>query len=188
MFSFFTASLGALSMSFGLFLSPIIIGICKRKSTRLTAVIGGLVLSLGCLFSSFANQFHQLYFSHAVMTGKKWLSRTACCALLSISRLKNGKFLYLCLLTISIAPLLRPAAVLCIWRRISKCLRLNDDALTPRPRSGTNARHLNSNGGPIFQKEAGNRRNVSGRCLWPRYFHYVHFSLQSYQVRQSNHL
>ena len=81
---FFTASLGALSMSLGLFLSPIIVGICKRKSTRLTAVIGGLVLSLGCLFSSFANQFHQLYFSHAVMTGKKWLSRTACCARLAI--------------------------------------------------------------------------------------------------------
>ena len=100
MFSFFTASLGALSMSFGLFLSPIIIGICKRKSTRLTAVIGGLVLSLGCLFSSFANQFHQLYFSHAVMTGKKWLSRTACCARSPYSRLKNCKFLMSTLYTI----------------------------------------------------------------------------------------
>ena len=83
---FFTASLGALSMSFGLFMSPFIIGICKRKSTRLTAVIGGLVLSLGCLFSSFANQFHQLYFSHAVMTGKKLLSRTACCAFALFTR------------------------------------------------------------------------------------------------------
>lgn len=51
-------------------ISPLTVGICKRKSTRITAVIGGLVVALGCLFSSFANQFHQLFFSHAVMTGK----------------------------------------------------------------------------------------------------------------------
>ena len=97
---------------------------------------------------------------------------------------------FLCLRTyvLSIAPFTPRCSNTVQWRGISKCLRLNDDALTPRPRSGTNARHLNSNGGPIFQKEAGNRRNVSGCCLWPRYFHYVHFSLQSYQVRQSNHL
>jgi hypothetical protein len=56
-------------MGTGLFFSPIIVGVCKRKSTRLTAVIGGLVVSLGCLFSSFAGQFHQLFFSHVLMTG-----------------------------------------------------------------------------------------------------------------------
>ena len=65
------AALGALCLSNGLLLSPLTIGVCKRKSTRLTAVLGGLVLALGCLFSSFANQFHQLFLSHALMTGKK---------------------------------------------------------------------------------------------------------------------
>jgi len=62
-------SLGSLCMAIGLIMSPLTVGVCKRKSTRLTGVIGGLVLALGCLFSSFANQFHQLFFSHAIMTG-----------------------------------------------------------------------------------------------------------------------
>lgn len=35
--------LGALSTAVALFISPLTIGVCKRKSTRLTAVIGGLV-------------------------------------------------------------------------------------------------------------------------------------------------
>lgn len=91
---------GALSVAVALFISPITIGVCKRKSTRLTAVIGGkylytfeldhhlcthkifilnffylylsnntnactgLVTALGCLFTSFASQFHQLFFSY----------------------------------------------------------------------------------------------------------------------------
>ena len=61
--------LGSLCMSVSLFLSPITIGICRKKSTRLTAVIGGLVIALGCLFTSFANQFHQMYFSLGIMLG-----------------------------------------------------------------------------------------------------------------------
>lgn len=68
-FSFFLISnfsgwLGALSTAVALFISPITIAVCKRKSTRLTAVIGGLVTALGCLFTSFASQFHQLFFSY----------------------------------------------------------------------------------------------------------------------------
>ena len=50
-------------------LCPIIVGICRRKSTRLTAVTGGLVTALGCLFTSFATQFHQLYLSYGIMIG-----------------------------------------------------------------------------------------------------------------------
>ena len=61
--------LGSLCMSVSLLLSPITIGICRKKSTRLTAVIGGLVIALGCLFTSFANQFHQMYFSLGIMLG-----------------------------------------------------------------------------------------------------------------------
>jgi hypothetical protein len=39
----FAGWLGALSTAVALFISPLTIGVCKRKSTRLTAVIGGLV-------------------------------------------------------------------------------------------------------------------------------------------------
>lgn len=47
-----------------MFTAPIIIALCRRKSTRLTAVIGGLVLALGILFASFATLFHQVAFSY----------------------------------------------------------------------------------------------------------------------------
>ena len=61
--------MGALSISASLFLSPLTVAICKRKSTRITAVVGGLVLSLGCLFTSFASQFHQIIFSYGIVMG-----------------------------------------------------------------------------------------------------------------------
>ena len=39
-----------------------IISTCgRRKSTRLVAVAGGLVTALGCLFTSFASQWHQVF-------------------------------------------------------------------------------------------------------------------------------
>lgn len=44
--------------------TPVIVALCRRKSTRLTAVIGGLVLALGILFTSFATQLHQVAFSY----------------------------------------------------------------------------------------------------------------------------
>ena len=53
-----------------LLLSPITISFCRRKSTRLTAVVGGLVTALGCLFTSFSTQFHQLFFSYGTIVGK----------------------------------------------------------------------------------------------------------------------
>ncbi|XP_059083394.1 monocarboxylate transporter 10-like isoform X2 [Tigriopus californicus] len=61
--------LGALSLSTSLFISPMTIAICRRKSTRLTAVLGGLITALACLFTSFASQFHQLFFSYGLMMG-----------------------------------------------------------------------------------------------------------------------
>ena len=39
----------------------------KKKSIRLTAVVGGLVISLGCLFTSFATEFHQVYISYGLI-------------------------------------------------------------------------------------------------------------------------
>lgn len=64
-----TVFIGALSTAVTLFLSPIIVAICRRKSTRLTAVLGGLVTALGCLFTSFATQFHQLFVSYGLFVG-----------------------------------------------------------------------------------------------------------------------
>ena len=65
----FPGSVGALSVCVSLLMSPLTVAICKRKSTRITAVVGGLVLSLGCLFTSFANQFHQTIFSFGIIAG-----------------------------------------------------------------------------------------------------------------------
>ncbi|KAF0312461.1 hypothetical protein FJT64_016785 [Amphibalanus amphitrite] len=62
---------GAFSMALSLAVSPLTIAICRRKSTRLTAVLGGLVAALGCLFTSFASQFHQLFFSYCTVIGQK---------------------------------------------------------------------------------------------------------------------
>ena len=82
--------LGALCTSVTLLLSPVITAVCRcatiltdtclnlsiltchnchniiltcgrRKSTRLVAVAGGLVTALGCLFTSFASQWHQVF-------------------------------------------------------------------------------------------------------------------------------
>lgn len=59
--------LTAMSFAVGLAFSPVTISLCKRKSSRLVAVIGGLVAALGCLFTSFALQLHQVVFSFGVL-------------------------------------------------------------------------------------------------------------------------
>lgn len=64
-----TGWLGALSTAVALLVSPVTIAFCRRKSTRVTAVMGGLVTALGCLFTSFATQFHQLFFSYGTVIG-----------------------------------------------------------------------------------------------------------------------
>ncbi|KAG7155263.1 Monocarboxylate transporter 12-like 10 [Homarus americanus] len=61
--------LGGLSTSVALLVSPLTIAVCRRNSTRLTAVLGGLITALGCLFTSFASQFHQLFFSYGTVIG-----------------------------------------------------------------------------------------------------------------------
>ncbi|XP_030752675.1 monocarboxylate transporter 12-like isoform X2 [Sitophilus oryzae] len=64
-----TGWLTALSTGVSLIISPITISFCKKKSTRVSAVMGGLITALGCLFTSFATQFHQLYFSYGFVLG-----------------------------------------------------------------------------------------------------------------------
>lgn len=61
---------GAMSTGIALIISPVTISFCRKKSTRITAVFGGLLTALGCLFTSFATQFHQLYFSYGTVVGK----------------------------------------------------------------------------------------------------------------------
>ena len=58
-----------MSPAVSLLFSPISISLCKRKSTRLTGVAGGLITALSFLFTSFATQFHQLFLSYGVLTG-----------------------------------------------------------------------------------------------------------------------
>ena len=67
-----TGWLGASSTSVTLLVSPIIIAFCRRKSTRLTSVSGGLVTALGCLFTSFATRFHQIFFSYGIIIGSSF--------------------------------------------------------------------------------------------------------------------
>ncbi|CRL00633.1 CLUMA_CG013893, isoform A [Clunio marinus] len=52
-----------------LFSASIVIALCRRKSTRLVAVIGGLVLALGVLFASFATLLHQVALSYCIVVG-----------------------------------------------------------------------------------------------------------------------
>jgi len=51
---------GALSAAVSRGSAPLVVGACRRGNTRVTAVIGGLVLALASLFTSFALQTHQV--------------------------------------------------------------------------------------------------------------------------------
>ncbi|XP_049855486.1 monocarboxylate transporter 12-like, partial [Schistocerca gregaria] len=64
-----SAWLGALSTSSWLLAAPLAVSLCRRKWTRLTAMLAGLVMALACLFASFATQLHQLLLSYGVLLG-----------------------------------------------------------------------------------------------------------------------
>ncbi|CAH1800176.1 unnamed protein product [Owenia fusiformis] len=61
------AWLASLSYSFHFLIQPLVIAICQRKSTRLYAVIGGLILSLGFLFLGFSTKLHEIFISSTVI-------------------------------------------------------------------------------------------------------------------------
>ncbi|XP_046409641.1 monocarboxylate transporter 11-like [Neodiprion virginianus] len=63
------AWVGALSAAVSRGSAPLVVGACRRGSTRLTAVIGGLVLALASLFTSFAVQMHQVLLSYGLVLG-----------------------------------------------------------------------------------------------------------------------
>ncbi|XP_074040042.1 monocarboxylate transporter 2 isoform X2 [Leptinotarsa decemlineata] len=63
------AWMGALCLGISFATSPLIVAICRRKSARLAAVIGGLIISLACLFTSFAVQYHQALLSYGIFLG-----------------------------------------------------------------------------------------------------------------------
>ncbi|XP_066974856.1 monocarboxylate transporter 8-like isoform X2 [Macrobrachium rosenbergii] len=60
---------GSTSMAISRLAAPIVVAVCRRKSTRLTAVIGGLVMALAVLFASFALQIHQVFLSYGLVLG-----------------------------------------------------------------------------------------------------------------------
>ncbi|XP_029176293.1 monocarboxylate transporter 4-like isoform X2 [Nylanderia fulva] len=60
---------GALSAAVSRGSAPLIVGACRRGNTRLTAVIGGLVLALASLFTSFALHMHQVLLSYGLVLG-----------------------------------------------------------------------------------------------------------------------
>lgn len=55
-----SAWVGALSTAISRGSAPLVVGACRRGSTRLTAVIGGFVLALASFFTSFAAELHQV--------------------------------------------------------------------------------------------------------------------------------
>ncbi|XP_046406251.1 monocarboxylate transporter 12-like [Ischnura elegans] len=63
------AWIGVLCFAVSLVSAPLVVALCRRKSTRLAAVFGGLVMSLACLFTSFAHQVHQIFLSYGVVLG-----------------------------------------------------------------------------------------------------------------------
>ncbi len=83
-----------------LLLCSLVVAVCRRKSTRLLAIVGGLVSALGCLFLSFSVELHQLFISYMVMlslgtgmtfstagiiTGRYFQKRRECAEMLILS-------------------------------------------------------------------------------------------------------
>ena len=56
-----TVWIGSTNLGVSHLMSPLLVALCRRKSTRLTAVVGGLVMALALLFASFARNYHQIF-------------------------------------------------------------------------------------------------------------------------------
>ncbi|XP_076654148.1 monocarboxylate transporter 13 [Halictus rubicundus] len=60
---------GALSAAVSRGSAPLVVCACRRGNTRFTAVIGGLVLALASLVTSFAVELHQVILSYGLVLG-----------------------------------------------------------------------------------------------------------------------
>jgi len=60
--------LGALSWSISMLAIPFVVSLCRKRSIRLLSIVGGLVMPLGILFTSFATEFGQVVFSYGAYT------------------------------------------------------------------------------------------------------------------------
>ncbi len=69
LYCYISVWLGSGSFGTCLLLWPAVVAICRRKSPRLLAVVGGLVAALGILFLSFSTQTHQLFISYVCVVG-----------------------------------------------------------------------------------------------------------------------
>ena len=91
---------GSSGYGVALLLCPLVVAICRRKSTRLLAVIGGLVSALGCLFMSFSVELHQIFVSYtmvmslgtgitcataSIIIGRYFQKRRECAEMLTLS-------------------------------------------------------------------------------------------------------
>ncbi|EDW64667.2 uncharacterized protein Dvir_GJ21180 [Drosophila virilis] len=61
--------LGALSWSVSMLAIPFVVSLCRKRSIRLLSIVGGLVMPLGILFTSFATEFGQVVFSYGIVFG-----------------------------------------------------------------------------------------------------------------------
>ncbi|XP_068150941.1 uncharacterized protein [Drosophila tropicalis] len=61
--------LGALSWSISMLAIPFVVSLCRKRSIRLLSIVGGLVMPLGILFTSFATEFGQVVFSYGIVFG-----------------------------------------------------------------------------------------------------------------------
>lgn len=65
---YFAELLGALSWSISMLAIPFVVSLCRKRSIRLLSIVGGLVMPLGILFTSFATEFGQVVFSYGAYT------------------------------------------------------------------------------------------------------------------------
>ena len=58
---YFSVWIGSTNLAVSQLSAPFLVALCRRKSVRLTAVVGGLVMTLSLLFASFAKHFDQIF-------------------------------------------------------------------------------------------------------------------------------
>ena len=68
---YFSVWIGSTNLAVSQLSAPFLVALCRRKSVRLTAVVGGLVMTLSLLFASFAKHFDQIFLRYVSISCKK---------------------------------------------------------------------------------------------------------------------